>query len=183
MCRSLESCKWENVHHPRTHCASSPPSLSHLIARAHVLSSEDTGKSLLPPHRTLWMVRGRLQQQKKKAATPHLPETLTGGSPMCFQHPHLGGVRTLPHTHRCQGWRDRQRSIYQLVSRRRRWRGGSRRGGDRGRSERFRLGSRRGLDRTDGRGLASSGLGSAGSGRLARSGFSTLDSARAAASL
>lgn len=168
LCRSLESCKWENARNPRSPSASSPPSLSHLTASAHILSSKDRGeKSLLPPHRTPRMVRGRLQQQEKRGDSPIYQGPLPG-APRCVFNTPIWEEREPSLTPKtADGLRDGHQSIYQLVSRRGRWRGGSGWGGrDRGRSGCVRLGSERWLGFERRSRSASSGLGSAGSAQL-----------------
>lgn len=163
MCRSLEPCKWENNHRsPRLPRASSPPSLSHLTAIAHVLSSSNMGeKNLcsLPVGLPGWCV-GDFSSERKSCDSPVYRGPLPGGSLLCLQHPHREEREPSLTPTAAEGLRDGQRSIYQLVSRRERWRGGSGRGGDRGRSGRVRLGSERwpGYERRSRSGVPWAGL-------------------------
>lgn len=88
MCRSLKSCKWEkNACNALTQC-SSPPSLSHLTASAHVLSSKDKGeKNLcsLPTGLPGWCVGDF--SSKRKAATPPFARDPYQGLPAVFSTP------------------------------------------------------------------------------------------------
>ena len=162
LCRSLESCKWGNACNPCSPSASSPPSLSHLTASAHILSSKDAGgkKNLLPPRRTPRMVRGRLQQQEKSGDSPIYRDP-SRGLPAVFSTLPSVGRENPPFTPTtAEGLRDGQQSRYQLVPRRGRWRRGSGRGGDRGRSGCVRLGSERwlGYERWSRSGVQCAGL-------------------------
>ena len=147
LCRSLESCKWENACNPCSPSASSPPSLSQLTASAHVLSSKDTGKKKISAPSPQDSPDGAwaTSAAREKRRLPHLPGPLPGGSPLCFQHSQLGEREPSLTPTAAEGLRDGQQSIYQLVPRRGRWRGGSGRGWDRGRSGLVRLGSERWL--------------------------------------
>lgn len=114
------------------------------------------------------MVRGRLQQQEKSGDSPIYQGPLPGAPRCVFNTPIREEREPSLTPTAAEGLRDGQRSIYQLVSRCGRWRGGSGRGGVGTGEDRDASASApsSGWDRSDGRFLASSGLGSAGSARL-----------------
>lgn len=84
---------------------------------------------------------------KRKAATPPFTRDPSQGLPALFSTPSSGRGEREPSLmpKAAGGLRDGQHSIYQLESRCGRWRGGSGRGGDRGRSGRVLLGPERWL--------------------------------------
>lgn len=62
-------------------------------------------KSLLPPHRTPRMVRGRLKQQEKSGNSPIYQGPFPGAPRTVFNTLiREGGERTLPHAQGCRGF-------------------------------------------------------------------------------
>lgn len=123
------------------------------------------------------MVRGRLHQ-RQKSRDSRFTKDRPGGTPLCSQYPIRKGNPPFTSTTE-EGWRDGQWSIYQPVSRRREV---ERRVGIGERSEPVRLGSVPWLEyeRWSKAGVLRSWA-QLGQQQRSRSGFSTLDSARAAA--
>lgn len=98
---------------------------------------------------------------------PHLRRTLTGGSPLCFQHPYPGGERTLPDAHSCRGFEGQTAKYLPagVTMREVERRVGT--GWGQGKiGTRLASAPSGGWDTSDGRGLASSRLGSAGSAQF-----------------
>lgn len=119
--------------HPR--CLS-PPYLSHLIASAHVLSSKNKGEISAPSPQDspdgAWAT-----SIKKKEATSSFTKDPYGGLPAVFSTPPSGKRENPPSRPRLLGVVETDEGVFTSLK----WRGGSRRGGDRGRSGRVRLGS------------------------------------------
>lgn len=133
------------------------------------------------------MVRGRLQQREKKLRLPRLPGTLTRGLPAVFATPASRGERTLPHAHGCRGFEGRTAEYLPagVTTREVERRVGAGWGQGKIGTRPPRLGAVAGIRATVEvwRPVGWAQLGRRGFGRLVRSGFSTLDSARASTAL
>lgn len=190
MCRSLESCKWGNACNPCSPSASSPPSLSHLTASAHILSSKDAGgkkkKSAPSPQDSpdgAWATSAA----REKRRLPHLQGPFPG-APLCvFNTPICGEREPSLHAHDCRGFEGRTAEYLPAGATtrdvERRVGAGWGQGKIGTRPPRLRAVARIRAMVEVWRPVRLAQLGPRGSGRLARSGFSTLDSARAATAL
>lgn len=119
--------------HPR--CLS-PPYLSHLIASAHVLSSKNKGEISAPSSQDspdgAWAT-----SIKKKRGDFLIYQGPLRGAPCCVFNTPSGKRENPPSRPRLPGVVETDEGVFTSL----RWRGGSRRDGDRGRSGRVSLGS------------------------------------------